>query len=136
MNKFGANAGRQGHKRGEKSQRSGAPNKGVAAAKRAQKRKEARERQKASDKLSPKERLALLDSRLGEGQGATKERKKLQERIDNPNAFAGKVKNKKNKKNYQDKRGKGHRARQKKRKKVLDEMARVSQEIGGYKEIA
>ena len=45
-------------------------------------RKEAQERQEAYDKLSPKEKIAILDKRLGKGLGAKKQRAKLQAQME------------------------------------------------------
>ena len=45
-------------------------------------RQEAQERQEACDKLSPQQRLDALDSLFGPGNGAKRERAKLQARID------------------------------------------------------
>ncbi len=48
---------------------------------RREKRRQAAEERKAErDKLSPKEQLKLLDERLGKGQGAKKERKRLRKK--------------------------------------------------------
>jgi hypothetical protein len=41
-------------------------------------------RQEDSDSLTPMQKLAKLDKRLGEGKGAVSERFKLQSLIDNP----------------------------------------------------
>ena len=48
------------------------------------KREAAAERQAAYNKLSSKQKLEHLDNLLGEGKGATKERARIQHRIDNP----------------------------------------------------
>lgn len=45
------------------------------------KRSEARLRKERSDALTPKQRLAQLDERLGKGVGATKERARLKKQI-------------------------------------------------------
>lgn len=42
-----------------------------------QKQEEAKARQEAYDKLSPKEKLARLDAMFGKGQGAARERQRL-----------------------------------------------------------
>ena len=47
----------------------------------AEKRKEAQSRQAAHDELTPREKLAKLDRKLGKGKGAVKERAKLNERV-------------------------------------------------------
>ena len=44
-------------------------------------RTEAEKRQSASDAMSPADRLAQLDKRLGTGTGATRERTRLMNRI-------------------------------------------------------
>lgn len=44
-------------------------------------RAEATERQEAWGKLSPKQQLKRLDKRLGQGQGAKRQRAKLQEQL-------------------------------------------------------
>ena len=46
--------------------------------------KEAVERQEAFGKLSPQQRLAILDSRLGAGVGAVRQRAKLAKMISAP----------------------------------------------------
>ena len=43
----------------------------------AQRQSEAQARQASYDKLSPKEKLARLDKKLGKGQGAKKQRERL-----------------------------------------------------------
>lgn len=48
---------------------------------REQRQREAKLRQEASDKLTPQERITRLDNLFGVGLGATKERAKLQARI-------------------------------------------------------
>jgi len=53
---------------------------------------EAKERQEAWEKLGPKGQLAALDARLGKGIGATKQRARLQNLIDNPPKPAKKAK--------------------------------------------
>jgi hypothetical protein len=45
-------------------------------------REEAEKRQSARDARSPEQQLALLDSKLGDGKGAKKERARLQAIID------------------------------------------------------
>ena len=50
---------------------------------RAQRRKEADDRQEQRQKRSPQEQLALLDTKLGPGAGAAKERSRLQKLIEN-----------------------------------------------------
>lgn len=49
-----------------------------------EKNKEAEERAKERSKRSHKEQLAILDSRLGKGVGATKERLRLNALMENP----------------------------------------------------
>jgi hypothetical protein len=48
------------------------------------KRTEAAERQAAWSGLTPKQQLEALDRRLGKGQGAERQRARIQARIDNP----------------------------------------------------
>ena len=45
------------------------------------KREEAQERQAAYSKLTPQQKIAALDARLGKGVGAVKQRARLQELI-------------------------------------------------------
>lgn len=52
-------------------------NKGIAQAKKQEKREEAIKRQREYSALSPQERLIRLDERLGPGVGAIKERERL-----------------------------------------------------------
>ena len=47
-------------------------------------RVQAAERQESRDKLTPAQQLRALDYRLGKGEGATKERKQLENLIENP----------------------------------------------------
>lgn len=47
-----------------------------------EKRAEAAERQAARDARSPQQQIAVLDARFGVGQGAVKERAKLQKQIE------------------------------------------------------
>jgi len=46
--------------------------------------REAQERQEAYNKLSPTQKLALLDARLGKGVGAERQRARLTEQINKP----------------------------------------------------
>ena len=45
-------------------------------------KREAKERQEAYNKLSPQQKIASLDNKLGKGIGATKQRAKLQKEIE------------------------------------------------------
>ena len=47
-----------------------------------QRREEAQERQEKHDALTPKQKLAKLDKKLGKNVGAVKERAKLQKEIE------------------------------------------------------
>jgi hypothetical protein len=49
--------------------------------------RKAQERQEAISSLKPQEQLAILDQRLGPGQGAVKERARLQAKIDAANVI-------------------------------------------------
>ena len=44
-------------------------------------KKEAKQRQEAYDKLTPKEKIARLDQKLGKGVGATKQRARLKAQL-------------------------------------------------------
>lgn len=50
---------------------------------RERRQKEAQERQEARNKRSVRDQLEVLDAKLGEGQGAKKERARLQDLIEN-----------------------------------------------------
>ena len=51
---------------------------------RSQRKDEAEKRNQVWKQLTPKQQLALLDTRLGKGIGATKQRKRLQAQIQSP----------------------------------------------------
>lgn len=55
-------------------------------ARREARRESAKERQEHWDKLSLEQRISSLDSRLGDGQGATRQRARLAKQIEKRNA--------------------------------------------------
>ena len=56
-------------------------NKGIAKAKKEQRRKEAIERQEAHDKLTVQQKLDRLDAKFGAGKGAARERARLEKQL-------------------------------------------------------
>lgn len=63
--------------------RRNAPAKGIARARKEEKRMEAEIRQKIASERTPQQQLAVLDRKLGKGVGAVKERAKLHKLIEN-----------------------------------------------------
>lgn len=66
--------------KGKRSDKKNSKSKARNAVRRADRRKAAEARQAASDKLTPTQRIAKLDRKLGSGRGAIKERKRLLEK--------------------------------------------------------